>query len=61
MPEIYLPAWYVPESALSRAVSEVTQWNTPYIYIFGGYNATHTLYNTVWRGTIGLLEFKPVQ
>ena len=61
MPEIYLPAWYVPESALSRAVSEVTQWNTPYIYIFGGYNATHTLYNTVWRGTIGRLEFKPVQ
>lgn len=45
----------------TRAVKPITEWDTPYIYMYGGYNANGSLYNTVWRGVINRLEFKPIQ
>jgi hypothetical protein len=35
-------------------------WNCPYIYLFGGCNANGTLYNTIWRGVINRMSFKPL-
>lgn len=45
----------------SRAVAPITQWEVPYIYLFGGYDRSGNLYNSVWRGVINRLEFKPLQ
>jgi len=45
----------------TRAVKPYTKWDTPYIYMFGGYNVNGMLYNTVWRGVVNRLEFKPLQ
>lgn len=56
-----LPPWYVVSAPLSRASTAITEWNTPYIYMFGGVNNNYTLYNTIWRGVINRLEFKPIQ
>lgn len=49
------------EYANSRATMPITEWQCPYIYLFGGYNAEGTLSPYVWRGTINRLTFKPVQ
>ena len=32
-----------------------------YIYMYGGYGDNSVLYNTVWRGTINRLTYKPIQ
>lgn len=56
-----LPAWYIVPTTTSRSAQEITEWETPYIYMFGGMNSKYTLYNTIWRGAISRLEFKPLQ
>lgn len=57
-----LPRWWRIENPLgSRAVTPIEQWNCPYIYVFGGYDADGALHNTVWRGVINRLSFKPIQ
>lgn len=35
-------------------------WECPYIYLFGGCNASGTLYNTIWKGVINRLTFVPL-
>jgi hypothetical protein len=45
----------------SRATTPITSWDCPYIYLFGGESENGTLYNTVWRGVINRLTFKPLQ
>jgi hypothetical protein len=45
----------------SRAVAPITEWDTPYIYLFGGYAKNGSLYNQYWRGVINRLKFKPLQ
>ncbi len=52
-----LPAWYDIEDS----TKPITSWDCPYIYIFGGTNNYGQLYNTVWRGVINRLSFKPLQ
>lgn len=47
--------------ATSRAVAPITEWECPYVYLFGGYSSTGQLYNTVWRGVINRLQFIPLQ
>lgn len=49
------------EYVASRATEPVTEWDCPYIYIFGGYDKDGKLLNTIWRGTINRLSFKPLQ
>lgn len=61
-PPVALPSWLVLEPAAgSRAVAPITSWDVPYIYMYGGYNENSALYNTVWRGVINRLSFKPIQ
>lgn len=57
-----LPRWWMPANSeiLSRAVAPVTEWEVPYIYLFGGYDNAGTLYDSVWRGVINRLTFKPI-
>lgn len=63
-----LPRWWqvyhpkgIPAAITSRATKPITEWECPYIYLFGGTNDSGTLYNTVWRGVINRLSFKPLQ
>ncbi len=61
MPLPSAPAWLMPlDEAGSRAVTEVTSWQCPYIYLYGGDNASGMLYPQVWRGVINRLTFKPL-
>lgn len=44
----------------SRATKPVESWECPYIYIFGGLDENGQLCNTIWRGAINRLTFKPI-
>lgn len=44
-----------------RITQPVTQWDCPYVYLFGGENAQGQTYNTVYRGTITRFALKPVE
>lgn len=48
-------------AASSRATVPIETWECPFIYLFGGYDATGTLRSTLWRGVINRLAFKPLQ
>lgn len=41
-------------------VTPVTQWQCPYIYLFGGYGRNGVALNNVWEGVLLGLTFKPV-
>lgn len=57
-----IPGWWIPaDAASSRAVAPITQWQCPYIYLFGGYDSNNNLFNDIWKGTINRLTFKPLQ
>lgn len=58
-----LPPWWAIDGGYiqSRATAPITQWDAPFVYLFGGYNQYGALYNTVWRGVINRLTFKPLQ
>lgn len=47
--------------ALQRIVSAEVSWKCPYIYLFGGVDPAGNLHNTMWRGVINRLQFKPVE
>ena len=57
-----LPAWAfaVPSHGASRLITPVTEWECPYVYLFGGQDAEGDLFNTVWRGVINRFTFKPI-
>lgn len=60
-PSRELPMWWtLADAELSRATKPVTEWECPYIYLFGGVDAQGNLHNDVWRGVINRLTFKPV-
>lgn len=67
MPSAPLSPWYeiVPSGwnavAGSRATTPITQWECPYIYIYGGYDTSGRLSTNIWRGVINRLSFKPLQ
>lgn len=61
-PSRKLPVWArVFAPGLSRAVAPIEQWVCPVIYLFGGTNEASTLYDTIWKGVINRLTFKPLQ
>ena len=62
MPSKKLPFWWTVAGnmAQTRAVTDATEWECPYIYMFGGINANGMLMNNVWRGVVNRLTFKPV-
>ncbi len=41
-------------------VTPVTQWQCPYLYLFGGYAKNGGAHNSVWEGVLTGLTFKPV-
>lgn len=44
------------------ATAPITEWDCPYIYLFGGQNEDETVtYNTLWRAVINRFTFKPLQ
>ncbi len=45
----------------TRASHPITEWDCPYIYLFGGVSSNGKLYNTVWKGVINRLTFRPLQ
>lgn len=55
-----IPAWLMLPEEGGRAISPVTTWDCPYIYLYGGENASGTLNPQVWRGVINRLTFKPL-
>lgn len=63
---IALPAlapWYTvatPQGS-SRAIKPITEWDCPYIYIFGGRNASDKFNDQIYRAVINRLMFKPIQ
>ncbi len=52
--------WEIADSSMSRVSQLPTEWQCPYIYLFGGVNAEGTLYNSIWRGVINRLTFRPL-
>lgn len=46
---------------LRTAIKPVTEWDCPYIYLFGGQNKEGVTYNTLYRGVINRFTFKPLQ
>lgn len=59
-PEI--PVWSVRvQPTMSRASTPITSWECPYIYLFGGTDASGKLNTKVYRGVINRLAFKPLQ
>lgn len=55
-----LPSWYVPV-VNTRATKPITEWECPFIFVFGGETPTGELNDNVWRGVINRLMFKPLQ
>ena len=49
------------ETQHSRAIRPITEWDTPFIYVYGGYSPSGVLQPRVYRGTINRMEFKPLQ
>lgn len=59
-PDRDLPRNFTVVSA-PRAVTPITEWECPYIYLCGGYDASGNLCPTIWKGVINRLSFKPLQ
>lgn len=50
--------WFATPSG--RATENVTTWNVPFIYTFGGIKGNGQLERSVWKATINRLTFKPI-
>lgn len=49
-------------SMIQPAIAKpVETWECPYIYMFGGYTADGSFSNSLWRGVINRLSFKPIE
>lgn len=45
----------------ARRVSQAaTEWDCPYIFLFGGYDSQSRLQNNIWQGVLLRLTFKPL-
>lgn len=63
-PFVYAQA-FVREETIKKAranapVRPVTEWQCPYIYLVGGLNYNGNLLNSIWKGVINQLSFKPL-
>lgn len=45
----------------TRAVAPVTEWDCPFLYLFGGVDNTGALQPYVWRGVMNHLTFRPLE
>lgn len=63
MPSTKLPPWchpLKPGTLATRTAAAITEWDCPYIYLFGGYDDTGTLSDNIWKGVINRLSFEPL-
>lgn len=52
---------FTPTTAVpSRATEDVTSWDCPYIFVFGGIQSSGNISPYVWRATFNRLTFKPI-
>jgi hypothetical protein len=59
LPARKLPVWFmIAAPVASRSIP--TTWDCPYIYLFGGENASGGLMKYIWKGAINRLTFKPL-
>lgn len=47
--------------ATPLAITPITSWECPYLYLFGGYDTGGTLRQTYWSGVVNHLRMKPLQ
>lgn len=52
-----IPSYYRVSSSVNDGI---ITWECPYIYLYGGLNEQGVLHNTIWRGVINRLRFKPI-
>ncbi len=45
----------------SRAVTPITSWECPFLYMVGGYNSAGKINQDVWRGALNAFRIKPIQ
>lgn len=50
----------IEEQTLTRVSQPVTQWQCPYIYLFGGYDINGTMQNRILVGVVNRLSFRPI-
>ncbi|MCI6895144.1 MAG: DUF6242 domain-containing protein [Bacteroidales bacterium] len=43
-----------------RTVKPVTEWECPFVYLFGGETSNGNVNNSIWRGTINRFTFAPL-
>lgn len=49
-----------PDAPLPSRASIDSSWTCPFIYIIGGYNDAGSLSNSIWRGAINRLTYRPL-
>lgn len=54
-------AFICNETMTSRAIRPITEWDTPFIYLYGGYKPDGNLHPAIVRGVVNKLQFKPLQ
>ena len=60
-PSKQLPVWARVMLPLgTRASQNESQWDCPYIYLFGGVDEEGNACNDIWRGVLNRLTFKPI-
>ena len=52
----FMPIRRIPAMSVTRT----SDYQIPYIYIFGGENNSGKIYNEIWRGAIGRLRYPPI-
>lgn len=65
IPSLKIPFWYRTSSDIatvaSRAVAPIDTWQTPFVYLIGGYDENSALVRSIWAGAINKLIFQPLQ
>ncbi|MDE6360450.1 MAG: hypothetical protein K2L39_04400 [Muribaculaceae bacterium] len=49
------------DAAAPLAITPITSWECPYLYLFGGYDVAGKLHSTYWSGVVNHLRMKPLQ
>jgi hypothetical protein len=54
-------AWKAASTGNNYTIDgDIIYWDVPYIFLIGGYNPQHQLYDTIWRGVLNRLTFTPI-
>lgn len=59
--QLFVADSYYSSNITPKIVRPTETWPCPYVYMFGGYSADGSFYNTIWRGVINRLSFLPIE